>query len=180
MKHCMLDLETLSVKPNAAIISIGAVQFDPFSIGAIGDTFYSPVSVKSCVKAGLDISKSTVDWWEKQSNEAKIVLSEASKPDAPELYDVLLAFSKWYREHGFVALWGQGSDFDNVILRSAYDALGLSAPWKYTENRCYRTIRSLAPDVAIEREGIYHNALDDAIYQAKCLQMILGGDNEND
>lgn len=178
MKHCMLDLETVSVEPNAAIIAIGAVQFDPFEEGAIGTKFYSPISIQSCVDAGLHISGETLDWWQRQSNEAKKVLVDATKPDAPTLDSVLVDFSRWFREHSLEYVWGNGSDFDNVILNSAYNALNLSSPWGPFNNRCYRTIKSLAPEIEIERMGTYHNALDDAISQAKHLQRILGGSDD--
>ncbi len=40
MKHCMIDLETLDVKPTAVILSIGAVVFDPENNKREIDTFY--------------------------------------------------------------------------------------------------------------------------------------------
>lgn len=65
-----------------------------------------------------------------------------------------------------VRVWGNGSDFDNVILRNAYAAIGSTYPWRYNDNMCYRTIKNLAPDVKMARQGVHHNALDDARSQA--------------
>mgnify|MGYP002792717163 CR=1 FL=1 len=39
MKHIMVDIETLSTAVNAAVLSIGAVEFDPMS-GKIEREFY--------------------------------------------------------------------------------------------------------------------------------------------
>ena len=39
MNHLAIDLETLSLEPNAHILSIGAVFFDP-ATGAMGDMFF--------------------------------------------------------------------------------------------------------------------------------------------
>ena len=73
-----------------------------------------------------------------------------------------------------VELWGNGADFDNTILGSLYDAFGLRKPWSYSRNRCYRTMKNIGigPRKPQVREGIYHNALDDAITQAIHLQDI--------
>ena len=65
-------------------------------------------------------------------------------------------------------MWGNGATFDNVILRSSYKAIGQEAPWKFYDDRCYRTLKSLAniPMVQID-EATPHFALDDARVQAQ-------------
>jgi len=64
-------------------------------------------------------------------------------------------------------VWGNGADFDNMMLASLYDACRLAVPWKYYSNRCYRTLKSFSrPSDMVTREGIHHNALDDAVHQA--------------
>lgn len=70
-------------------------------------------------------------------------------------------------------LWGNGSDFDNVILASAYRSCNLEVPWKFWNNRCYRTVKALRPDIKIHRSGTYHNALDDAVSQAEHLMRMI-------
>ena len=40
-------------------------------------------------------------------------------------------------------LWGNGSDFDNVIVGSLFDSFGLVKPWSYGRNRCYRTMKRM-------------------------------------
>jgi hypothetical protein len=66
-------------------------------------------------------------------------------------------------------IWGNGAAFDNVILRSLYESFGQRAPWSYSQDRCYRTFKSLPGAPNPETKAIYgveHNALDDAIGQA--------------
>ena len=77
----MLDLETMSTSSSAAIVSIGAVKFDPHGkIGDFGDPanaeykpFYCTVELTSCIDAGLHVSGSTIEWWLKQENDAAVV-----------------------------------------------------------------------------------------------------------
>ncbi len=66
-------------------------------------------------------------------------------------------------------MWGNGSDFDNTLLEEAYRATGIKPPWRFTGNRCYRTVKNLFPDVWVDPVGTAHNALDDATYQANHL-----------
>lgn len=108
-------------------------------------------------------------WWLTRSENARQALLENPIP----LGKALGEFSQFLSPHGAsnITIWGKGSDFDNVILANAYRALGLQAPWKYKNNRCVRTILALVPDACdgVESEGTKHNALDDAIYQARCV-----------
>jgi len=169
MKHIMLDLETMSTASNAAIVAIGAVEFEP-STGRLGRTFYRNVSLASCQDAGLDVEARTVMWWLSRSEEARKALTETRLSLIEALSD-FEHFTHLVRVDEEVAVWGKGSDFDNVILANAYRAIGLRAPWKYKNNRDVRTILALVPDACdgVESEGTKHNALDDTIYQARCV-----------
>lgn len=168
MKNIMLDLETMSTSSDAAIVAIGAVEFEP-TTGELGRTFYRNVSLASCQDAGLDVEAGTVMWWLGRSEDARKALLESSI----SLGKALGEFSQFLSPPGAsnIAIWGKGSDFDNVILANAYKAVGLKAPWKYKNNRDVRTILALVPDACdgVESGGTKHNALDDAIYQARCV-----------
>jgi hypothetical protein len=70
--HLMLDLETLSTEPNAAIVSIGACAFDMLDKEEdIEHTFLRRVSIESNFEHGRHISADTLMWWFKQSPEAQ-------------------------------------------------------------------------------------------------------------
>ena len=161
----MLDLETLGNKPRSVIVAIGAVKFKD---GAITDRFYERVDAESCVAAGLKIDVSTVMWWLQQESAARL---EITKP-GEHLSVALQRFSEWVFNEEAVEMWGNGAAFDNVILSDAYDATGLPRPWKFWNDRCYRTMKSLYPQVPMERSGTHHNALHDAETQAVHLMAI--------
>jgi 3'-5' exoribonuclease Rv2179c-like domain len=160
----MLDLETLGNKPGSVIVAMGAVKFGE---GRILDTFYERIDARSCVEAGLEMDPETVMWWLTQEDGARL---EITKPGAP-LGSVLSLFSVWLGED--VEVWGNGATFDNVLLVDAYDAVGIPRPWRFSRDRCYRTVSALRPDVALVRAGTHHNALDDATAQAEHLMRVL-------
>lgn len=169
-KHVMVDLETMGLRPNAAIVSIGAVHFDESSVI---DTFHTAVSLQDCLDCGLTTDQSTVDWWMKQSVEAR---SSWQRDDAPKLLDALRDFSQWCLKGSSdrsVHPWGNGADFDMVLLKSAYSALEADPPWRYYNHRCFRTLRGVFPIAEPPRLGVHHSALDDALHQVKVLQETL-------
>ncbi|MCP3966933.1 MAG: 3'-5' exoribonuclease [Lentisphaerae bacterium] len=161
--NVMIDLETMGNNSKSAIISIGAVRFDNLELG---QEFYTNVNLQSCIDAGLTMDASTIMWWMKQSDEARKAFNSGVN-----LADALRDFTKWLGPGGEV--WGNGVDFDNVILASAYDAANQPLPWRYWNNRCYRTFKGLCPSIKVPRGGIHHNALDDAKTQAEHLMKIL-------
>ena len=169
-KHIMIDLETMGLEPNAAIISIGAVHFTK---DTLLEEFYSAVSLKSCMDHGLTTTSSTVDWWMKQSAEARMAWQTE---DAPTLPTALSEFNHWLRSIGSdkeICPWGNGADFDLVLMISAHRALQADPPWKYYNHHCFRTMKNMFRVAETPRLGIHHNALDDAKHQAVHLQRIL-------
>jgi 3' exoribonuclease, RNase T-like len=167
MKHVMLDLETYSTRPNALILSIGAVEFDPNS-DEMGRQIEIIIDSESSKSWGLHVDQGTVSWWEKRSQDARDrIFGSTNKVD---LTIALHEFSEWFRGE---FIWGNGADFDIPILKSSYDAVKRATPWKPYSGRCYRTIKNLASDIKMERQGTHHSAVDDAIDQARHLQTIV-------
>lgn len=166
--HVMLDLETLSTANDGLVLAIGACKFDPMGTG-VDDAFYVVVDPIDAQAHGLKIDASTVMWWLEQDALARDALTLADKVS---LGTALEGFAMWFGSDS-LPVWGNGASFDNVLLRSSYKAAGIEAPWKFWDDRCYRTLKNLAPEVKIERVGTHHNALDDAISQAAHMQAIL-------
>jgi hypothetical protein len=168
MSNVMLDLETMGTDANSAIIAIGAVKFGSTSIN---EEFYVNVELDSCVRSGLVINPDTVMWWMGQSDEARAVFKKSNV----RLFQALTDFSKFIGAGNTskVKLWGNGSDFDNVILANAYRAVNLDMPWKFYNNRCYRTMKNMFSGIEMERTGTHHNAVDDAKSQALHLIKIM-------
>ena len=176
-KHTMLDLETLGTKPGCVILSIGAVMFDP-KTGTLGEEFYTPVSSDDCVAQGLTIDPQTVAWWDKQTDEARMVLTSSFDKHAPTLAEALTAFNQWLQTHGVEKqhrlVWGNGASFDVPILDAAYEATSLVPPYEFWGSCCFRTMKNIYRDVvAPPREGTHHNALADARHQAQHLMLII-------
>ena len=164
-KDIMVDLETMGTRPNAPIIAIGAVEFFPESM-KLGKEFYRVVDLESCLNIGMEIDASTILWWMQQDDAARAQFER--KGDI--LPAVLLAFSALVDHE--TRIWGNGAAFDNVILANAYRCCDLELPWRFWNDRCYRTIKALS-SVPMKRQGTHHNALDDARDQAVHLMEIL-------
>ncbi|EOA1296330.1 3'-5' exoribonuclease [Escherichia coli] len=171
--HLMIDLETMGKNPDAPIISIGAIFFDP-QTGNMGPEFSKTIDLET---AGGVINRDTIKWWLKQSREAQ----SAILTDEIPLDDALLQLREFIDENSgefFVQVWGNGANFDNVILRRSYKRQGIPCPWRYCNDRDVRTIVELGKAIdfdartAIPFEGERHNALDDARYQAKYVSAI--------
>jgi hypothetical protein len=165
MQNVMIDLETLGTRPGSAVLAIGAVFFDA---NGLGYEFYKRVTLESCLKAGLKMDASTVLWWMGQEDAARRELydKELMRND---LREAMGAFSDFLLvcDPDDLKVWGNGSDFDIVLMLDCYEAVGLQAPWKFYNHRCYRTLKSLAPHSSANRaRGVHHNGLDDAKSQA--------------
>jgi len=160
----MVDLETWGTKPGCAIISIGAVSFGP---DGLGEEFYTVLDRVSCASVGLHEDADTLAWWAKQSDAAKETLLETESENAVPISKALVQFNNFLSGFGDnIKVWGNGSDFDNTILGSAYTATGIQPGWKFWNNRCYRTLKGIINGPRMQRSGTHHNALDDAISQA--------------
>lgn len=164
MKNVMVDLETFGTLPGSVILSIGAVAFDWTEL--TGEEFYVVIEVESSKAAGFLVDPKTVDWWASKSPEARAVLTD---PACVPVTEALRRFRSWLLGlECRVALWGNGGDFDNAMLQTAYAKVGIPQPWRYIDNRCYRTLKNLGLEVPeLPRQGTYHNALDDARHQAR-------------
>ena len=186
----MLDLETLSTKPNAAILSMGAVTFDSLWDGSeLSDescrrreciaSFYANVDVDSCLSVGMHVEGRTLAWWLQQSREA----SEAFKDPAPDHISIVLQrFAGWWTANlgtrADVRVWSHGAGFDIPILVNALEAVGRSVPFKYINHRDTRTLFELAEmsgsgslyKIESLKNPHPHHALHDAINQARKVQ----------
>lgn len=164
MAHVMLDLETWGTRAGSAIRSVGACIFNP-DTGTIGKTFYRNVTDASCEDMGLVKDPRTVAWWAEQSAAASAALDE----DQQHIADVVSDFSKWWAANKAVYVWGHGANFDPVLLEAAYEACMLDKPWDFRNVRCCRTVLAMANRKPLRGGGTHHNALDDAIAQAKAV-----------
>lgn len=147
-----VDLETLALTPNAAIMQIAAVAWKrdaedtPFflthwkdedgaehSYMAEHNVFDTKIDLRSCVSLGMDFDQNTVDWWSRQKREVKFAVLY-DNDNCSRLSEALACFMSWAKELAdeidakgcSLRLWSQGSDFDLAILRNACHKCGLT------------------------------------------------------
>lgn len=163
--HIMVDLETWGDTNDAAIVSIGAVKFNATEIL---DRFHVGVTPESNELFKRDITARTMLWWMDEARaDARKAWFELEKTD---LASALEGFRLWVLTDEIAGMWGNGATFDNVILRSAYQAVGNDYPVPFWLDKCYRTTKGHAPNVKLKRVGTHHSAVDDAESQALHLQ----------
>lgn len=176
--HLMIDLETMGNKPSSPIIAIGAVFFSP-QTEELGEEFYTPVDLESAMAGGAIPDADTIIWWLKQSSEARAAVCVDG---APSLMSALYDLNKFIRSNtdnpGRLRVWGNGAVFDNVILRESYKRECVPEPWKWFNDRDVRTIVELGKEIGFDPkkdmpfDGERHNAIADAIHQAKYVSAI--------
>ncbi|HBK4939735.1 TPA: 3'-5' exoribonuclease [Citrobacter freundii] len=177
--HLMVDMETMGNGPDAPIVSIGAVFFDP-STGNTGAEFYQVVSLESSMSFGMKPDASTIQWWLKQSSEARSAILVDEAMGLLETLELLADFIAENAANGShtVQLWGNGCSFDNVILRRAYALTDTPFAVPFRNDRDVRTMVELGKSVGINPrfdipfEGDMHNALSDARHQVKYVSAI--------
>lgn len=173
--NIMMDIETTGVRPGCRVLSIGLVEFD--EKGTIDSLLVHP---KLSDQVGVDDGK-TMGWWDTQSAEAKSVFADNHilgesveyvykriKTFIDDLVDARKSLSQGL-EKVDVCIWGNGATFDNSIVQHMFYAKGLPIPWNTFGDRCYRTAINMLGRPSLQRQGVHHNALDDAMYQANCL-----------
>lgn len=163
----MIDLETLATSTDAAILSIGAVKFDPFGNDVTSETFYRKVDIDSCHELNLTVHDSTIEWWATQSEEAK---NEAFNPEGRE--DIFDVFQQLYKFcWGAQRVWSNGSGFDIVICETVFNRIHKAIPWSYWQVRDVRTMFDLGID-PMRPPVTAHHALSDAQNQAIGIQNV--------
>lgn len=162
----MVDMETMAVTPDAVILTLGAVHFNPYGNG-IGEKLYFRINIDDQDVLGRTVDPSTLAWWAKQD---PAIMEEAfSENDRLPLTDAMDQFHKfaWGCSH----FWSHGATFDLVMLENLYRQLNKPLPWNYWQLRDTRTLFDLGYDPDMPK-GEKHNALQDAIRQAVGVQNI--------
>jgi hypothetical protein len=160
MEHLMIDLETLGTEADCPVLSIGAVQFDPRT-GQLGEKFYDTLNLQEQFDSGRRMSASTFKWWLKQNEAARQAVAVDDR--LISVSAVLLEFAKYAKSSKYI--WSNGAGFDVPIIENMMKQYRVDIPWKFWDIRDTRTAGHLA-GVRLAKQGVAHNALDDAISQA--------------
>lgn len=180
MTDIMLDLETMDNTATSAILSVGAVACNLVT-GEIYDTYYRVVDLQYQQENGFTFNPSTIYWWLGQTQGARRALTI---PGKILLEEMCKSFDKWIRHQEgnsqSFRLWGNGASFDNAIIRHAFSRFEKEFPIPFWQDRDVRTVVGFYPyklfrewKLDNQREGTYHNALDDAKYQVAYCSHIL-------
>ena len=163
-KHLMVDLETMAVSPNAVVLTLGAVHFNPYGTG-YSDKIYFRINIDDQDALNREIDPLTIEWWSKQD---PAIMEEAfSSDNRVPLVDAINQFHKF--AWGCSAFWSHGATFDLVILEHIYRSLNKPLPWNFWQLRDTRTLFDLGFDPDMPTGG-KHDALEDAIRQAVGVQ----------
>lgn len=179
MNHIMLDIETYGTSSNAVVVSISAVIFD-MKTGEIGEEFEIGLDINEQVIKGGIIDQETIDWWDKQSGEAKSELNRLLKEP---VYDALTSFNNFISRNftapSKIKLWGNGATFDNVIVRNLYERQGIVFKIPYYADMDVRTLVYLNKinTRGFTFDGIKHRGIDDCKHQIKYCTSYTGENN---
>lgn len=174
MKRIMIDLETLSTFPNAAVIAIALAMWDD----------KAPKEIRArawFIDPDFSIGHSnpeTRDWWNEQDPQVRKRVFGGNETPRDVFQSVNLFVNGFVSSDEEVRVYADPATFDFPILQSQYQALGLPFPWSWRNQRCLRTMKKeLADNTGIEIEevasAIPHDPMPDALAQVQELQTIL-------
>lgn len=173
--HLMIDLETLSTRPDAVVTQIGAVLFDldGTSSASVLPLPLIKLDPQEQIDRGLSVDYSTIHWWMRQSAEAIDELPEPDEQRMPlmsQMFDLSSQIAGHTAGQRLDGVWGNPSTFDVVILENLFRITGVETPWDHRAHRCARTLKIAAPDAERPAPEVAHNAVDDAHAQAVWVQ----------
>jgi hypothetical protein len=147
-------------------MSIGAVSFETGHTKT--EEFFTNVSLEDCFRHGLTVDASTIYWWLKQPDAARLAMCVDPVP----LPEALIELNDFVKAQEPESLWTHAT-FDIPILSNAYRRVGLVPTWHYAVAKDIRTLEELKSPVQLERKGIHHSAIDDARFQADYIRQLL-------
>ena len=181
-KAISLDMETLSLAPNCAVLSVGMVLFDldreqTFEeLAGTMPCFYAVIHPEGQrERFGRHIDPVTSALWNDQAPDAKrAIFDNPNKGHFQETMHQADAWMRWVMAgHGASQLWSFGSASDAVWLESAFKSVGIRFPVGYRDIRC---LRSMAAELGVEcpevPTAIKHHAMHDALVQAMWVQRV--------
>jgi hypothetical protein len=179
VKHLVIDIETLGVEPDSAIISIGAVVMN-----SDGDTgrlllcqsmFEESINVEDAKRYGKAY-EDTVKWWDTQAAAVRAKVMGGTRTSLA----VCTRLHAWITASIPDLVWANSPSFDLEMLKRTFRLHGLTIPWSFRQERCSRTLRSVCRDTmglnlsAAYESLVPHSPLSDAYCDGrailKCLQ----------
>lgn len=166
--HATIDLETIDTCPQATVLSLGAVKFNPFDSSEPHSEIYFKISIDDQDRLGRTTSDDTLNWWSRQDK--KIMEEAFDQTGAISVDEALQQIRKWIV--GVDTFWGQGYGFDYTILEDMFRRGGNPVPWNFWQIRDSRTLFACCKEDPRKKiQNDLHNALADAYFQSKAIQI---------
>lgn len=169
MNYAMIDLETLSLEPDAAVVSIGVAIFNNEQV----------IAVQSWELAGNQITghidPATVAWWMHEDRDGARQATFGGKFTA---FTAAFELKSLLAQHNVSEVWANDPDFDLVVLKSWWKRQGGEGfgdwPIKFYTHRSFRTIMAEAQRLGHDTSGlkgfyVAHDAGEDAAAQARAV-----------
>lgn len=173
----MIDLETLSTRSNAVIVSIGAVRFNLSDMDNWDDlcdpgrSLYVDCDLATQLPPDFHICTNTLRWWMAQSAPARSIFANSVDDGCNKALCINLA--RFMGDN--VKVWGNGCNFDNPIIRNFFRFNDVEFPSPFYLDRDLRTLKDLGNSPLLElpvfaSEDMAHNAVNDARLQVQLAQ----------
>jgi len=166
-----IDLETLGRVSGCPIVSIGCVSFERDAEGT-NEELYLELNLGEQFNEGYKVDANTLAWWMQQENRDVFLVPDSKRKSLEDALLELRQFVTIWGDDGS-CVWAIGSDFDIAMLRWMYSEWDINWPFHY---QAARDVRTLCDARGYDRKTLVipglmaHNALDDAIYAATCVQ----------
>lgn len=183
--HIVLDIETLGNFYGAAIIDVGAAAFvchddkaDKFPDDRLW-TFSRAVNLEQSQRLGFEAAEFNTRWWQCHFPDTLAAILEEGNRDAKysSPASVLNAFNAWVKQLPRCSrkfFWGNGPEYDMVLMSAYYRLLHIQPPWNFMELASMRSLKALCHDFA---PGFVnetpHRGMTDAVHEAKSLREFL-------
>lgn len=164
MTFIQIDLETLSLRLTAPVLSVGAVAYTRGH--GIFNRFEACFNLDEQFREGRLPDGDTIMWWMKQSDEARASLYGNERQYK---WIVHAAFTDWFAQVQTaiqcddakeVYVMSNGNDFDIPILDSLWER---QVPWDFRKKLCWRTLANLyRNEIEYPEKSVKHSALGDA------------------
>lgn len=180
MRHIVVDIETLGIKPGCVILEIGAASFVHGQTDDITDTFSVSIDKELSARLPARITVETRSWWiENFPIVYGEVLKDCKKNSLPPK-EALEKFNAWIFDSSKdqdIWFWGNGPEFDMSILGYYYDQVKVvENPFNFRRVASIRSLGALLPGVSLG-SGIKnerpHRSVHDAVYEARVLQRFI-------
>lgn len=158
----MIDIETSGQNPGCRVMTLGAYGFNTSGKPC---EFYRRFDSVKLHEAGFTDDVATMEWWTKKPKETFTETfggNDDPKEGIADFKHFCYENFDMANNHGF-KVWCCGLDFDFPILKEFFRRYGYYFPWKFWDQRDYRTLRNEFPEIRLrENNQDAHISIEDA------------------